>query len=360
MRTSLACGIVIAAVALVGAAFGPEYFVKSTPAIAVPAPAREQIPTDKASVLERLHAATAAAGRLPPLSAAPPGDIDPGDEVIVLRAIQLAADDRLAALHADPDFQEAAGLLLCETLRTGRGNAPVNPAIFRIVGFLPDSDRVSEIIEMAFSLQASPAPLWLDRLYERITPANVERVRTRVRTTPAGQVPLWERSLLALEGSDASQAVLQSLLADARATEARPGPRTQSRGLVPELDRLVALRDARRDPLALIRWGIDAGNPWMGVWAFDEALRMAGPDSENWPLAWDELVTATCNRLNRSVPAAKLTADAEARWMQARRGAMASGLRPWVDWAVRQGLTVPDAIRDLINAHPPPPISTGC
>lgn len=320
--------------------------------------------SEKPDLMSQLGAAEAIARRMGWPS---DGDLEvlPGEEVQVLQMIQTVAAPRLEPLHADPEFLKAVETMLLGTLRAGSGNAPINRAIFDIIRFLPDSEQLSEIVFRAFSLGAMPSRLWLDRSYEKLTPAQIEHVRSGVMSKPVGTIPIWELYLLAIDGSAASQSVLEDLLARARAAEAQPGPRTQSRGLVPDLERLTALRQARSDSSALIAWGVagvERGNSASGLWAFTEVLEREGQNAEVWPNAWRDLEAAAWAGADRLVnPTGAGSTPRAKRWEDLRNQSAGSTLSPWVDWADRHGLPVPASIRKIMDTYrPPPPITTGC
>lgn len=321
-------------------------------------------PSERAELIAQLRSAEAAAQRMA-LHIDDDPEVTHGEAVQVLRMLQTVADPRLEPLRTDPEFQDLAGSMLLETLRSGAGNVPVNPAIFEIIGFLPQSERLSEIVSTAFALQASSNHLWLDLAYEKLTQAEIERIRSGMEFTPVANIPIWKLHLLAIDGSDASQSLLERLLADARAAESRPGPRTQSRGLVPELERLTALRQARSDTSTLTQWAVaraGSGSPASGLWAFQEVLAQTGPESELWRGAWRDLDAVIWARTEYLAERVGTHSAAQVRRLDdLRLRAAGSHLLPWVEWSDRHGVPVPTSVRMIIDKYEPYPfILTGC
>lgn len=286
------------------------------------------------------------------------------EEFQVLHMIQVAADDHLAAFRTDPEFQDAVESMLRETLRAGKGNIPINGAIFEIIHYLPDSERLSEVVYMALSRGASPDRLWLDRVYERLSPGDVERIRSGARTAPVGAIGVWELSVLAIDGSAASQSVLETLLAHARAAESQRGPRTIAPSMVRELERLTALRETRRDSSAMLRWGIagvNSGSSASGLWAFEEVLRAEGRNYEGWRDAWDDLEATIRVTVEQQLAPALTPSTPRARLHEIQSQAIGSLLSPWVEWADRHGVPVSASVRAIIDTYQPYPVpSTGC
>lgn len=321
-------------------------------------------PSERAELIAQLRSAEAAAQRMA-LHTDDDPEVSRGEAVQVLRMLQTIADPRLEPLRTDPEFQDLAGSMLLETLRSGAGNVRVNPAIFEIIGFLPRSEQLSEIVSAAFALGASTNHLWLDRAYEKLTQAEIDRIRSETVPTPAGNIPIWKLHLLAVDGSDASQSLLERLLADARAAENRPGPRTQSRGLVPELERLTALRQARSDPSTLTQWAVaraGSGSPASGLWAFQEVLTKVGPKSELWQTTWRDLEAVVWARTEYLAEQVGTQSPAQAQQLDnLRLQAAGSDLLPWVEWADRHGVPVPTSVRMIIDKYEPYPlILSGC
>ncbi len=319
---------------------------------------------DKTELVSQIRSAEAIARRMQSLGSEQLLNVSREEEFHVLRMLQVAADDRLVTLRTDPEFQDATESMLWETLRAGRGNVPINNAIFEIIRFLPDSEKLTDIVSMAFSQGASPSKLWLDRVYEKLAPHDIERIRSRVRAAPVGTVLTWELAVLAIDGSAASQSVLEALLDQARTTERRNGRRTFGPTRVRELEHMATLHQARLDSTSLIQWGVSSvrsGNSPSGLWAFEEVLRRVGKDSEIWRHAWHDLETAVWDAVDQQTPLTVTTPAARAQRSDVQRRVASSILVSWVEWADRNGVVVPTPIRELVEAFRSLiPHATGC
>lgn len=224
------------------------------------------------------------------------------------------------------------------------------PMVLNALSFLPDSQRTSGIILEAFRQGASPATVWNQRLYERITPADIAAIRDRVLSLDdIEEVGYWEMAVLAAEGSPASQSALEQLAARARRAEATLGRRLLSGCRSHEIDMLVALGLARAETATLLEWGMDAagqGRTPMGIWAFDEVLGREGPHAPIWDETWMELESRTRERVAEYMTKALAYTGGKSS-LKPTGLLLGTWITPWVEWADAHGVAVPRDIRRL-------------
>lgn len=261
----------------------------------------------------------------------------------------------------DGQFRTATELLLVEMLAAKLGNFETMPVVFEAASFLPKSKAVSGIILEAFRQGGSSGSVWNRRLYEKVHEDDITAIQLKLRSDDVETVAAWELDILGAEGSPASNLALQNFSERVRHAESTFGRRLRGVLQSRDIEFLVALGPARSDPRSLLRWGMEAsrfGVTARGLWAFDEVLHHEGPNAAMWDDVWADLeVRAYAYAKDYLERAKAYVANPGARASPGAESLLVDNwLTPWVDWADRGRVAVPDRIRSLTLAAPPFPV----